>query len=245
MRADQPPPGGSGHEANSTHNVPICAYARPPTSGYTAREAADSARGRAGYERGVPRRDCDQCRVAGDSRRPRWRFGGPTVGDERVPVDALLAVVDRWLAWRCIGSEARVPGWGCRVRTHFGSLCGRIVDRGAMCVSLDAGGVCGAGDAYRIGGDHPRVCRRRAGQGDRDMDRAQLDRRGHRAVHRGSVDRCRLVAPDLFAQCAARTRDRGTDCSWRASERERWHRRAPGLPRSHLRGARSRVWCSL
>ena len=199
-----------------------------------------------GYERRVPRRDRNQRCVAGDSRRSRRWSGGPAMGDERVPADTRVAVVDRRLAWRCVGSEARVLGWRWRVRTHFGSLRGRVVDPRAMRVSFDAGGVRGAGDAYRIGGDHPRVCRRRAGQGDRDMDRAQLDRRGYRAVHRGSVDRCRLVAPDLCAQCAARTRDRDADCSWHARERERWQRRASGLPWvPSWRRSRSRVRCSL
>ena len=212
---------------------------RQPADSYIAREAADPARSRARYERRVPRRDCNQCRVARDSRRPRWRSGGPAVGDERVLADARVAVVDRRLAWRCIRSEARVLGWRCRVRPHFGSLRGRVVDPRAMRVSFDAGGVRGAGDAYRIGGDRPRVSRRRAGQGDWDMDRAQLDRRGYRAVHRGSVDRRRLVAPDLSAQCAARTRDRDADCSWRACGRERWHRRASGLPWGPLGGGRA------
>ena len=71
------------------------------------------------------------------------------------------------------------------------------------------------------------------------MDRAQLDRRGYRAVYRGSVDRCRLLAPDLPAQCAARTRDRDADRSRRAWECEHWHRRAPGLPWGPLGGARA------
>ena len=85
----------------------------------------------------------------------RGDLGGGLAGQQWVTNAYLLtlgvAAVDRRLAWGCIGSEARVLGWRCRVRHHFSSLRGRVVDPRAMRVSCDAGDVRGAGDAYRIG----------------------------------------------------------------------------------------------
>jgi MFS family permease len=105
----------------------------------------------------------------------RGDLGGGLAGQQWVTNAYLLALGSLLLIGGSLGDvfgQKRVFLVGVAGFGLTSALCAVASSIPELCAFRSMqGGVRGAGDAYHLGGDRPRVSRRRAGQGDRDMDR--------------------------------------------------------------------------